>query len=139
MASELFGAGLVLWRGTAFADVTSPLIRSAATALEERRLLAVEAKAEADLALGHNELVLAELPSWLSAHPLRERLRALLILALYRRGCRADALVLHRTGRQVMIEELGLEPGPQLLRLHQLILAGDPILHTTPVDILLSV
>jgi DNA-binding SARP family transcriptional activator len=128
-ASATFAMALAIWRGPAFADVESLRIRSAAVALEERRLLAVEAKAEADLALGRREGVVAELGPWIITHPLRERLRALLMLALYRLGCRADALRLYRDGRQVMVAELGLEPGQQLRSLHQRILAEDAALH----------
>lgn len=128
VASGRYAAALALWRGPACADVTSPAIRSAAAALEERRLFAVEAKAEADLVLGRCEAVAADLATPLAQHPLRERLRALAMQALYRLGCRADALSLYREGRQVMIAELGLEPGPYLRRLHQGILSEDPAL-----------
>jgi DNA-binding SARP family transcriptional activator len=127
-ASRLFADALALWRGPAFADAVSPSLRSAAAPLEERRVLTVEAKAEADLALGHPEVVVAELSSWLVAMPLRELLRGQLMLALYRLGCRADALGIYRAGRQVMIAEVGLEPGPQLRSLHQRLLADDPAL-----------
>jgi DNA-binding SARP family transcriptional activator len=128
LASEQYAAALALWRGPACADVTSSLIRAAAVALEERRIFAVEAKAEADLNLGRNETVAAELATPLAMDPLRERLRALAMQALYRLGCRADALGLYREGRRIMISELGLEPGPQLRSLHQRILADDPAL-----------
>lgn len=124
-ASELFASALALWRGPAFADVASPAIRAAAAALEERRLLTVEARAEADLATGRSETVVAELSVLLADLPLRERLRGLLMIALYRLGCRADALTLYRKGRQIMTSELGLEPGSQLRLLHQHILADD--------------
>jgi DNA-binding SARP family transcriptional activator len=127
-ASGLYADALALWRGSAFADVESPLIRSAAAKLEERRLLAAEAKAEADLTLGHCDRVVAELSPWLAMHPFRERMRAMLMLALYRLGCRADALARYREGRQLMVAELGLEPGPQLRALHQHILADEPAL-----------
>ena len=130
LASQRYAAALALWRGPACADVTSPAIRTAAAALEERRLFAVEAKAAADLALGRCEAVAADLATPLAMHPLRERLRALAMQALYRLGCRADALSLYREGRQVMIAELGLEPGPHLRRLHQGILSDDPALLT---------
>jgi DNA-binding SARP family transcriptional activator len=127
-ASGLYADALALWRGSAFADVESPLIRSAAAKLEERRLLAAEAKAEADLTLGQCDRVVAELSPWLAMHPFRERMRAMLMLALYRLGCRADALARYREGRQLMVAELGLEPGPQLRALHQHILADEPAL-----------
>ncbi|HEV2375269.1 MAG TPA: AfsR/SARP family transcriptional regulator [Streptosporangiaceae bacterium] len=127
-AVEYFTSALALWRGEACADVASPLIRAAAAALEERRLLAIEAKAEAELALGRCDAVAAELAAHVASYPLRERLRALLMLSWYRLGCRADALGVYRAGRQIMVAELGLEPGPQLRLLHQRILADDPTL-----------
>jgi DNA-binding SARP family transcriptional activator len=127
-ASDMFGAALDLWRGVAFADLESPALRAAAQPLEERRLLAVEAKAEADLALGCPERVVAELPAWLVTVPLRERLRGLMMLAQYRLGCRADALATYREGYRVMAAEVGLEPGPQLRSLHRRLLADDPAL-----------
>jgi DNA-binding SARP family transcriptional activator len=123
VGSELFASALALWRGPPFADVTSPGIRAAAAPLEERRVLAVEAKAEADLSIGRCGAVAAELPPWLFRLPLRERLRGLLMIALYRLGCRAEALNLYREGRRIMISELGLEPGAQLQALHRHILA----------------
>lgn len=126
VAAELFGAALRLWRGSAFADVRSPVIRSAADSLEGRRLLVWEAKADADLGLGRNERVVADLPTLLTAYPFRERARAMLMLALYRLGCRADALSVYRDGHRLMVAELGLEPGPRLRALHQHILADDP-------------
>ncbi len=123
VGSELFASALALWRGPPFADVASPVIRAAAAPLEERRVLAVEAKAEADLSIGRCGAVAAELPTWLFRLPMRERLRGLLMIALYRLGCRAEALKLYREGRQIMISELGLEPGAQLRALHKHILA----------------
>jgi DNA-binding SARP family transcriptional activator len=127
-ASDLFAGALALWRGPAFADVESPLIRGAADKLAERRLLGLEAKADADLVVGRCADVVAELAPFLAGHPFRERMRAMLMLALYRLGCRADALALYRDGHQLMVAELGLEPGPQLRGLHQRILADDPVL-----------
>jgi len=127
-AGELFADALALWRGPAFADAVSPALRSAAGPLAERRVLTVEAKAEADLALGHPEVVVAELSAWLAEMPLRELLRGQLMLALYRLACRADALNVYRAGHRIMIAEVGLEPGPQLRSLHQRLLADDPAL-----------
>ena len=122
-ASQLFATALALWRGAPFADVTSPAIAAAAVPLEERRVLAVEAKAEADLSLGRYAAVAAELPPWLFRLPLRERLRGLLMIALYRLGCRVEALTLYRDGRQLMTSQVGLEPGARLQALHRHILA----------------
>ncbi len=126
--STMLGTALALWRGPVCADVTVSAIRASAAPHEERRLLAVEAKGEADLAIGRYESVVVELLQWLAVRPLRERLRALLMVALYRLGCLAEALQLYLEGRQVMIDELGLEPGPLLRELHQRILAGDTTL-----------
>ena len=125
-ASAVFEAALTLWRGPAYADVISHAIRAAAVPLDESRLLAVEAKAEADLELGRNETVVAQLYDQVTRHPLRERLRVQLMLALYQRGSRADALAVYRNGRRAMIDELGLEPSLPLRRLHQRMLADEP-------------
>jgi DNA-binding SARP family transcriptional activator len=122
-ASQLFASALALWRGAPFADVASPAIAAAAVPLEERRVLAVEAKAEADLSLGRYAAVAAELPPWLFRLPLRERLRGLLMIALYRLGCRVEALKLYRDGRRLMTSQVGLEPGARLQALHRHILA----------------
>jgi DNA-binding SARP family transcriptional activator len=127
-ASELFRSALALWQGQPFADVSSAAIRTAAGALGERRLQALEASAEANLALDRYETVAADLSELLISHPLRERMRALGMLALYRLGCRADALSLYHAGREATIAELGLEPGPNLRRIQQLILRDDPVL-----------
>jgi DNA-binding SARP family transcriptional activator len=123
--SGLCADALALWRGAPCADVTSPLIRAAAVPLAERRVLAVEAKAEADLAIGRFAAVAAELPPWVFRLPLRERLRGLLMVALYRLGCRVEALKLYRDGRRIMVSETGLEPGAQLRALHRHIMADD--------------
>jgi DNA-binding SARP family transcriptional activator len=128
VAVDLFASALALWRGGAFADVDAPLIRAAAEAIDERRLLTVEAKAEAEVELGECESVAAEVPAWLTRYPFRERLRGSLMMALYRLGCRADALAVYRHGRQLMVTELGLEPGQSLRELHQRILADDWLL-----------
>lgn len=132
-ASEFFATALDMWRGRPFADVASGLIQSAAAGIEERRLLAIEAKAETDLMLGRSDVVAAQLRGALAEHQLRERLRALLMLALYRLGCRADALGLYLAGRQATINELGLEPSVELRRLHQRILNDDPALQSAAV------
>ncbi|MBV9856463.1 MAG: AfsR/SARP family transcriptional regulator [Streptosporangiaceae bacterium] len=128
IASSLLAAALALWRGSPFADVTSPAIRNAGEKIAERRMLAVEAKAGADITLGRCDEVVAELSPWLAVHPFRERMRAMLMIALYRLGCRADALTLYRDGHQAMVAELGLEPGPQLRDLQWRILVDDPAL-----------
>jgi DNA-binding SARP family transcriptional activator len=128
VTSRLLATALDLWRDSAFADVESPMIQSAADNLSERRLLGVEAKAEADLALERSDRVVAEILPWVVENPFRERMRAILMHALYRRGCRADALAQYHLGREALADELGLEPGPQLRDLHARILADDPVL-----------
>lgn len=123
-ASEQFGEALALWRGPAFADVPSRVIQAESVLLGERRLMAVEAKAELDVSLGRYDDVVAELGPLVAAYPLRESLRAGLMIGLYRAGRQADALEVYRQGRRILVEELGIEPGPQLRRLESQILAG---------------
>jgi DNA-binding SARP family transcriptional activator len=129
-AAELYRRALELWRGQPFADVSSEAIAAAAEALGERYLQALEASAEADLALGRCDRVAADLGELLISHPHRERMRALCMLALYRLGCRANALSLYHAGREATMAELGLEPGPNLRRLQQQILLDEPALMT---------
>jgi DNA-binding SARP family transcriptional activator len=125
-ASALLGDALALWRGPAFADVSSAPVRAAAECLDEHRLLAAETKAEADLTLGRTATVVAELSVRLISHPFRERSRGLLMLALDRLGCRAEALRVYRAGYQVMLHELGVAPGPWLRGLYERIMDGAP-------------
>jgi DNA-binding SARP family transcriptional activator len=138
-ASELFARALGVWRGPALADVTTDAVQAAAGALNEARLLAIEGKAEADIHLGWYDEVVAELSAVSAAYPLRERLRGELMLALYRRGARNEALAVYRDGHQAMTRELGLPPGPQLRRLEQLMFRDDPLLRTRSPGDLLSV
>lgn len=121
-ASQGYTRALQLWRGRPFGDVDSAAIEAAAASLEERRLLAVESKAEIDLALGKEATAIADVSACLAVHPWRERLWGTLMLALYRRGCRADALKAYRDARRAMVDELGLEPCWELRRLHDAIL-----------------
>ncbi|HEV2372088.1 MAG TPA: BTAD domain-containing putative transcriptional regulator, partial [Streptosporangiaceae bacterium] len=98
--------------------------------IEELHVAAIEDRAEAMLGLGgHRELV-GELAALATAHPLRERTRALLMMALFRDGRQADALAVYTQTRTLLAEELGIDPGQQLQQLHQRILAGDPVLAT---------
>jgi DNA-binding SARP family transcriptional activator len=122
-ASLLLGQALARWRGPAYAGVSAAPVKAAAEALNERRLLTAEVKADADLALGRYGTVVTELSSWLETHPFRERLRGLLMLALYRLGCRADAIAVYRRGHQMMTAGLGLEPGSWLRGIYENILA----------------
>jgi DNA-binding SARP family transcriptional activator len=136
-ASGLFAHAMAMWRGPALAEVESDAIQAVANALNEERLLAIEGKAEADLQLGWYDEVVAELTPVAAANPLRERLRCELMLALYRRGCRNEALAVYRDGHQAMTRELGLPPGPQLRRLQKYVYRDDPALWTqSPGDLL---
>ena len=107
--------------------------------LAERRLDAIEERIELDLALGDRGQVISELRRLTAEHPLRERLRGLLMLALYRSGRQADALDVYRQTRRVLHDELGIEPEPALRGLHQQILAGDPALAVPPAGATVTV
>jgi DNA-binding SARP family transcriptional activator len=126
-AAAVLRAGLALWRGEALAGVPSEaLAASAAPRLAELRQQAVEARIDADLNLGRHAEVLAELRQLAARDPLRERWHALLMLALYQDGQQAAALAAYHAARAVLVDELGAEPGPELRRLQQRVLAGDP-------------
>ena len=133
----LFAHALAMWRGPALADVESDAIQAAAKPLNEERMLVIEGKAEADLQLGWYDEVVADLGPVVAANPLRERLRAELMLALYRRGSRNEALAAYHDAHQAMTHQLGLPPGPQLRRLQQFVYRDDPELWTqSPGDLL---
>jgi DNA-binding SARP family transcriptional activator/tetratricopeptide (TPR) repeat protein len=122
-------AGLALWRGEPLADVESELLTSREVPrLADLRLQAVEMRVEADLHLGRHAEVSGELRQLTAAHPLRDHLHALLMLALYRAGRQGEALAAYQAARRVLAEELGTEPGPELRSLHQQVLAADPAL-----------
>lgn len=124
-AAEHLGAALSLWRGPALADVTDYLAAAELTRLEEARMAALEGRFEADLALGRHGAVVTELSGLVDAHPLRERLRAQLMTALCRCGRQADALAVYRRGRQVLADEIGVDPSSALNDVFQAILASD--------------
>jgi len=118
-----------LWRGDPLVDFTYEDFAAGTIAgLAEQRVAAIEERLEAELSLGHHQTAVVELEALVTAHPLRERLRGLLMLALYRSGRQADALRAFQDGRQLLAEELGLEPGPELRQLESAILAQDPAL-----------
>lgn len=128
-AQQLLADALSLWRGRALADVASEsLHREHAPGLEQLRLQAIEWRVEADLHLGRGADLAMELEPLAASHPLRERFGAQLMLVLYRAGRQAEALAAYRRVRKVLSEELGVEPGLELQRLHQLILRADPSL-----------
>jgi YVTN family beta-propeller protein len=132
-AAECLREGLALWRGPPLADFDyEPFAQAEIARLEELRLEALEERVEADLELGHHAAIVGELDALVADHPLRERLRGQLMLALYRCERQADALAVYREGRDLLAEELGLEPSPTLGRLHQGILAHDPALAAPP-------
>ncbi|PSK87466.1 DNA-binding SARP family transcriptional activator [Murinocardiopsis flavida] len=125
----LFGEALGLWRGPAFAGIAdSPALTAEATRLDELRLGVLEERIDVDLRLARHGGLLGELTALTMEHPFRERMWAQLMLALYRCGRRADALLAYLQVRDVLAEEAGLEPGQQLRDLHQAILGEDPAL-----------
>jgi YVTN family beta-propeller protein len=118
---------LALWRGPPLADVAyEPFAQSEIARLEERRSAALELRIDADLALGRHADVVGELEALVADQPLRERLRAQLMVALYRCGRQADALEAYQRARRVLLDELGVEPGPALQELQAAILRQDP-------------
>jgi DNA-binding SARP family transcriptional activator len=122
-------AALALWRGEPLADVESvTLAVQDVPMLAAMRLQALETRIDAVLHLGDHAGVIAELQRLVDVHPLREHLHALLMLALYRDGRRAEALTAYHQARAMLVSELGLEPGTELRDLHQRILAADPAL-----------
>ena len=132
-AESLLAQALALWRGPALADLANePFAQAEITRLEGLRLQALEARFEAMLALGRQADAVGELQALVSLHPLDERLRRQLMLALYRSGRQADALETYRTFRGVMSDELGLEPSAELRDLEQAILQQDATLGSTP-------
>jgi DNA-binding SARP family transcriptional activator len=131
-AARLLRRALAEWRGPPLADVQdAPFAAAEASRLEELRLAALEDRVDADLDLGRHEDLITELRTLVDRHPLRERLRARLMVALYRSGRQAEALAVYRDGRRRLVEELGVEPGPALRELEAAILRQDPTL-TTP-------
>jgi peptide/nickel transport system substrate-binding protein len=123
-AAALFRKALGLWRGRALADVEyEPFAQAEAERLEELRLAAIEDEIEAQLALGDHAAAVPRLRSLVAEHPLRERLRAQLMLALYRCGRHAHALQAYRDARTYLTDQLGLEPSPMLRDLERDILA----------------
>jgi len=120
---------LALWRGPALVDVRGEhFARAAAERLEEARLAAIEGRIDAELDAGRHAALVGELEQLAEEQPLRERLRAQLMLALYRSGRQAEALEVYRRTRERLADELGLEPGEELRELEQAILRQDPAL-----------
>ena len=125
-AGDDLRAALALWRGPALADLAyEPFAQGPVARLEELRLAALEHRLEAELALGNHAIAVPELRDLAAEHPLRERLRELLMLALYRSGRQVEALEVYRATREELVETFGVEPGPSLRRLEQSILSHD--------------
>ena len=135
LASASLREALALWRGPALVEFSSaPFAQGEAARLEELRLLAVEARIDADLGLGRHADLVWELESLVAHHPLRERFRAQLMTALYRSGRQAEALAAYQDARRVLVDELGIEPGRGLRELEQAILRQDPALELRSGD-----
>jgi predicted ATPase/DNA-binding SARP family transcriptional activator len=127
-ASRTLAEALDIWRGAALGDVSAPFASVEAGRLEELRLAAVEGRIEADVTRGAHERVVPELEALIAEHPYRERLRRQLMLALYRVGRQAEALELYQDTRRVLVEELGIDPSPELRQVEAAILRHDPSL-----------
>ncbi|MEU8258408.1 AfsR/SARP family transcriptional regulator [Micromonospora inaquosa] len=124
-SSELLGCALALWRGPALVDVpVGRILRAEVGSLEENRIGVLERRIEADIDLGRHADLLGELTMLVAKHPMHENFYALLMVAYYRSGRAGNALEAFRQIRAVLRDELGVEPGPRLQRLHQAILAG---------------
>ncbi|MEV5978663.1 BTAD domain-containing putative transcriptional regulator [Streptomyces sp. NPDC052114] len=127
--AELLTRALDLWRGPAYADLADEeFVRAAADRLAEQRLAVLEEQAEARLAAGDHTLLTGELADLVARYPLRERLRAVQLRALYLAGRQTEALASYAALRDQLAEELGLDPSPELTSLHEAILRQDPSL-----------
>lgn len=128
-AAKTLREALALWRGPALADFRyEAFAQSEIARLEELRVVALEARIDIDLAHGPGGDLVGELEALVAAHPLRERLRGQLMLALYRAGRQAEALAAYQDARRLLVEELGIEPSTELQRLEQEILRQEPAL-----------
>ena len=132
-AIRVLREALELWRGPALAEVAyEAFAQSEIRRLEELRLQALEARIEADLQLGHHSRVIAELEALVASHPGREQLVGQLMIALYRSGRQSESLEAYSRARQALVSEIGVEPGPQLQRLHEAVLRQDSSLELPP-------
>ena len=135
LASRRFDEALSLWRGDALAEFQEPFAQAEASRLDELHLACIEARIAADLDRGRHAELVAELEPLLTRHPLREGLRAQQLLALYRSGRQSDALAAYRRFRDLLGDELGLEPSPRLKELERRILRQDRGLDHRPVGV----
>ncbi|MEU0772049.1 AfsR/SARP family transcriptional regulator [Streptomyces albogriseolus] len=123
-AAQLLRAALGLWRGPSLGGVTDHLRDAETPQLDEARMAALESRLEAELALGEHRQLVAELTGLVAQYPLRERLRAQWMTALYRCERQAEALAVYHEGRRLLAEELGVDPGATLTATHRAMLNG---------------
>jgi DNA-binding SARP family transcriptional activator len=133
-AADRLREALVLWRGPALGEFDEPFAVVESARLEELRLSSIEDRIDADLALGRHAGIAGELESLVAANPLRERLWGQLMLARYRSGRQAEALAGYRRLRELLTDELGIEPSPALRDLERRILQQDPTLDPAPPE-----
>ncbi|HWO58788.1 MAG TPA: BTAD domain-containing putative transcriptional regulator [Umezawaea sp.] len=126
-AVGLLRAAVGLWRGPCLSGLPNRALRTKALRLDEERLTATEDYLELELELRRHHQIVGEVTRLVHENPLRERLRAVLMLALHQAGRQAEALEVYRTGRRLLVEELGLEPGERLRLLESAILSGDAV------------
>ncbi|MGC4746846.1 AfsR/SARP family transcriptional regulator [Micromonospora sp. DT201] len=138
-AVSCYREALRMWRGVALEGLESEPLRAAADRLAERRLMTIEECIDLELQLGRHRDLIAELSGLVAAHPLRERVRGQLMLALYRSGRQAEALECYRSARRALIDELGLEPSDSLQRLERSILSSDAALSVPPAGDVIEV
>lgn len=124
-ARDLFNKVLDLWDGEPLAGVPGPYAETQRTRLDEWYRSLIETRLDLDLELGHHSEAVSELTALTASYPLRERLRELLMLALYRSGRQAEALAVYADTRRLLADELGVDPRPELSALHQKILEAD--------------
>ncbi|GAA1739250.1 AfsR/SARP family transcriptional regulator [Luedemannella helvata] len=134
-AADLLREGLALWRGEPLADASGAFVDAARARLTDRRLAAVADLADIELRLGRHEALIDDLAALVDAYPMREAIRARLMLALYRGGRQVEALQSFRDYRQLLADEEGIEPGPELTELQVAILRGDARLAGPPAPV----